>query len=105
MQRRHQRRALAAGGHVAAAQVADHVDATQLGQQRAIHQLQRVAGAVEFLRAVAHRLPMGADCMDLRHAHAALPQQGVDYAGVNAHQRVGGQRSQVQFVVAAAVQA
>ena len=48
MEGRHQRRALAAGGDVAAAQVAHHVDAAELGQQRAVEQLDRVAGAIEL---------------------------------------------------------
>ena len=44
---RHQRRALAAGGHVAAAQVGHDRDAGQLGQQCWVAQLQRIARAVE----------------------------------------------------------
>ena len=49
------------GRDVAAAKVGDHGDARQFRQQRRLAQLERVAGAVEFLRPVAHGLAVGAD--------------------------------------------
>ena len=101
---RHQRCALAAGGHVAAAEVADHGDAAQLGQQSTVHQLQRVAATVEFARPVAHRLPMGADRVDLRCRQAASVQQQANHLCLRGHQAVGGQRRAVQLVWPAAVQ-
>ena len=54
---RHQRRALAAGGDVAAAEVGHDGDAGQFGKQCRVVELQRVA----VLGRVADRLPMAAD--------------------------------------------
>jgi hypothetical protein len=57
MEGRHQRRALAACGHVAAAEVADHGDTGQLGEQRRIADLYGEAAG----RLMANGLPMAAD--------------------------------------------
>jgi iron-sulfur cluster insertion protein len=104
MQRRNQRRPLASRSHVAAAQVADDVDAAQFGQQRTVHQLQRVARSIELLRPVAHGLAMGADRPNPVCTELALLQQCVDRAGIDPDQRVGGKCSLMQLIVAAAVQ-
>ena len=103
---RHQRRALAAGRHVAAAEVGDHVDAGQLGQQRGVVELQRVARAVELLRAG------GARSGHARRWRAPLSRRAPAAAssasttvGIDAGQRIGGQRGAVQFVGAAACSA
>jgi hypothetical protein len=44
MKRRHQRGAMAAGSHIATAEVGHHVDAGQLGQQRMVANLQGITG-------------------------------------------------------------
>ena len=68
MEGRHQRRALAAGRDVAAAEVGDDVDAGQLGEQRRRVELHRVAGAVELARPMPHRLAVAADRARRRRA-------------------------------------
>ena len=73
--------------------------------ERAVHQLQRVAGAVELLRPMAHGLAVGADRAHLRRRHAALAQQGVHHVGIDAHQSVGREGATVQLIVAGCVQA
>ena len=89
----HQRRTLAAGGDVAAAEVGDHRDAGEFGKQRGIADLQGVA----VLRAVSHGLAVAADRADLfgrrsrREASSPLPH--------NPRQLVGGQRGAMEFVV------
>ena len=50
----------------------------KLGQQGAVHELQRVAGAVELLRPVAHGLAMRADGAHLRRLQPRVAQQRVD---------------------------
>ena len=75
VKRRHQRRALSTGGHVAGTEVGDDVDAAELGEQGRVVQLQRVAGAIEFTRSVAHRLAVGADGAYLRRRHLRVCQQ------------------------------
>ncbi len=104
VERRHQRRALTSCGDIAAAQVGDHVDAAQFGQQRRAVQLHRVAGAVELARPVAHRLAVRTDRTDLRARCAAGRKQGLDDVRVAARQRVAGERGAVQLVGAGAVQ-
>ena len=101
---RHQRRALAAGGHVAAAKVAHDGDPGQLGQQRAVVQLQRVASAVETAGLVAHGLAVGADGGDGFGVEPVLLQQLLHHLGVDTHKAIGCQRGTVQFVGAALVQ-
>jgi len=56
VKRGYERRALAAGGNVAAAEIGDHAHAGQLGEQRRIADLRRIAP----LRAVTHRLAVAA---------------------------------------------
>ena len=70
VERRHQRRALAAGGDVAAAEVGDTSMPRELGQQGRRVQLQGVAGAVELARPMAHGLAVAADGRDLRRRRA-----------------------------------
>ena len=59
---RHERRALAAGGDVAAAEIGDHVDVRHFREQRGIVDLPRVA----FFRPMPHRLAVHADRADFR---------------------------------------
>ena len=66
----HQRRALAAGRHVAAAQVGDDIDARQFGQQGRVVQLARKA---QF-GAVADGLAMRADGGDGVRTDASVVQ-------------------------------
>ena len=104
MEHRHQRGALAAGGDIAAAQVADHVDGGQFGQQRAVEQLHRVAAAVVQAGLMAHRLTMCADRADRRSRRGALLEQPRDHLGIGPGHRIGGQRAAVQLVGAAGLQ-
>ena len=101
---RDQWRTLPARGHVAAAQVADHVDAGQLGEQRPVQQLAGVAGAVEFARAVPDRLPVGADGLHFLGVCTRRTEQGLHDVGVAAGDRIGGQRHPVGLVGAGLVQ-
>jgi hypothetical protein len=82
MEGRYQGCTLSAGGHVAAAQVAHHIDAAEFGQQRAVEQLQRVSGAVELTGAVAHGLAMRAHCPHLIGRQCGGRQQPGNGQGV-----------------------
>jgi len=104
VEERRERRALAAGRHVAAAEVGHHGDPGQLRQQRRLAKLQGVAGAVEFLRPVPYGLAMGADRPDVGRLSPSLFEQFADDGGVLPHQFVAGQRRPVQLVGAASVQ-
>ena len=104
MKGRHQGRALAACGYVAAAEVTRHGNAGALRQQGAVDQLQGVARAVEHLRPVPNRLPVCADHGNLDWLHGSLRAQRLRYLGIQVHQGVGGERCAVQFVVARCVQ-
>src|SRR5690606_17388440 len=74
MERRHQRSALPAGGHVAAAEVAYGGDAGAFGDDAAIPDLQgERRGAV---RTVAQGLAVGADRGDLPGADAGSAEEG-----------------------------
>ncbi len=98
---RHQRCALAAGGQVAAAEVADHVDAAGLGQRSAVVELHGVGlRDPGRRRAVPHGLAVRADRAHLGGGHAGCGQQRGDGVGGEPDQRAGGQRCAVQFVVA-----
>ena len=100
----HQRRALAARCHVAAAQIGHHGDTGSFGQQGGAEQLQGVARAVEFLGAVAHGLPVGAEGADGAGRQAAALQQRLHHLGIGARQRVACKGRAVQFVVAGGVE-
>jgi hypothetical protein len=95
--------ALASGRDVAGAEVADHVDSTQLGEQRGLVQLQGVAGAVELLRTVSHGLAVRADGDDRVASHAGRGEQFVDRSRVGASERIPCERRAMQFVHAGAV--
>mmetsp|Transcript_49002 Transcript_49002/g.115063 ORF Transcript_49002/g.115063 Transcript_49002/m.115063 type:complete len:255 (+) Transcript_49002:2072-2836(+) len=99
---RHQRCALAAGRDVAAAQVADNIDASLLGQQRAVQQLGRVA--LDAAGPVAHRLAVGTDGANLAARRGGGFEQLGDQVGIVARHRVGGQCGAVQLVGARGVQ-
>ena len=58
VKRRHQRRALAAGGNIAAAEIRDHADTGSLGEQRRVVDLKRIAYAVVQAGLMAHGLPV-----------------------------------------------
>ena len=64
MKKRRERRTLAARGDIPAAKVRHDIDAGQLGQQCRLAKLQRVARAVELLRAMPNGLPVGPDRTD-----------------------------------------
>ena len=75
MEGRHQRRALAAGGDVAAAEVGDGGDAGAFGDDVAVAELQRERAAVAPLRAVAHGLAVRADRAHLAGVDAGFVEQ------------------------------
>jgi hypothetical protein len=100
----HERCALAAGGHVAAAQVGHHVQAGQFSQQGGIEQLDGVAPAVELPRPMADGLAMGADGEDRPRMGRECGPQRLHDLGIAARQRIAGQRGAVQFVVAGGVE-
>ena len=104
MKRRHQRRALPTGGHIAAAKVGHHGDTGQLGQQRGAVELLRVADAVEFARAVPHRLAVGTDGAHRFTRCVTRRQERLDHLRAKRGQRIGSQRRAVQFVVARCVE-
>src|SRR5690242_16838340 len=73
-----ERGALAPGRHVTAAEIGDDVDMRHLREQRRIVDLTRVA----FFGAVAHRLPVYADCThdggrDVRTAQQFVAADGI----------------------------
>jgi len=100
VKRRHQRRALAAGGHVAAAEVGDHGNAAALGEQRRRPQLHGIAQ----IGAVTHRLPMRADRGHVRSAQPAALQQFGHDVGVERGEPLRGNGAAVQFVGAGGVE-
>ncbi|MNV44472.1 hypothetical protein D3C71_1362350 [compost metagenome] len=100
----HQRRALAAGRHVAAAEVGHHRNAGPLCQQGRVAQLQRVPGAIKLLRTVAHGLPVGTNRSDRVRWQRALLEQGVNNVGVGARQCIASQGRTMQFVVAGGIE-
>ena len=98
MKRRHQRRAFAAGGDIAAAEIADHIDVGQFRQQRTVDELYRKTVA----RTMTHRLAVTADCSYCNAGR--LRQQRFHAARVFRRQRIGGARGTFQFIVAAGIQ-
>ena len=109
---RYQGRALAACGQIAAAKVSDYIDARQLGQQRRVDELQRVANgglmasciAIELQRAVTHGLAMGANGRHLFRLHASGMQKILDHLCVMPGNRIASQSAAVQFVRPALVE-
>ena len=104
MKCRHQRSALAAGGHIAAAEIGYYRNVCELSQQSRVVDLQAVARAVPQAGLVAHRLAMRADGSDGAGGQATGAEQGLHDLGVAAHQSIGCQRGMVQLIVARAVQ-
>ena len=98
VKRWHERRALAARCHIAAAQISDDIDAAQFGEQRGVVQLDRVPVAVELAGAMTHGLAVGANRVHLLGRDAAGGQQFIDRLRARAHQRIGRQRSAMQFI-------
>jgi hypothetical protein len=99
--------ALTAGGDVAGAEVADHVDAGQFGEQGRVVQLERIADAIELARPVAHRLAVGANGDDPRCSgfrSACHGQQLHDDLGIATHQGIGAQCRPMDLVVARRVE-
>jgi len=101
---RHQRGALATGCHIPAAKVGHHGNACALGQQGRVVQLQGVARAIEFLGAMAHGLPMGADGPHGAGGGGTVLQQVVHNTGIGQCQRIAREGRAVQFVGAGAVE-
>ena len=70
-----QRRTLPARRHIAAAKVGHDIDAGEFGQQGRLTQLNRVAGAVKGLGAMAHGLTMRTDGPHLGRGPPAAIEQ------------------------------
>ena len=100
VERRRKRRALAAGGDVAAAKVRHHGDGGELREQRGIADLQRIAP----LGAVAQRLPVAARGAYLGGCLSGLAQELGDRGGVAARELVAQQRGALELVVAGEVE-
>ena len=99
MKGRHQRRPLATGGHVAVAKIGDHVDAAQLGQQRRVQALARVAK----FGAMSDRLAMRSNRLQ-RSGFWQQWQQLRHACGVAGGNLVGGERFARDFVGARRLQ-
>jgi iron-sulfur cluster insertion protein len=97
---RHQRRALAAGGDVARAEIGYDVDAAEFGQQCWRVELDRVAE----LGAMANGLAMGADGAHPGRIDAGGREQRTHRLRAGACQVGCGKRGAMQFVVAGGVQ-
>ena len=98
LKQRRQRRALAACGEVAAAEIGDGVDAGAFGDERRVLQLDGVGrGAV---RAVAHGLAVGANGGDVVRGEAGLCEEGGDGVGAGFGVLPGGDGGAMKFVVA-----
>lgn len=95
MERRRERRAVAAGGHIAAAEIGDHVHLGQLGEQRRVVELPRITA----LGAMTHRLTVHADRVNLvaRQPRGAL--QFMAAHRVARDERIRRERFPVDFVV------
>ncbi len=93
----HQRSALAACGHIAAAHVGDDGDACALCQQGWVLQLQGVAGAIVLLGLVAHSLAVGANRAHVAGRGAASIQQLLHHVGISAADGIARQRCTVQL--------
>jgi len=100
VERRHERRALAARGDIAAAEIGDHVDAGHLSEQRGIVDLPCVA----FVRPMPHRLSVHADRAHLRRRASAHALQFVAADGIACRERIRGERFAFEFVVAGRLQ-
>ncbi len=100
VKRRHQRRALSAGGHVAAAEIRDNGDVSTLRDARGIVELQRPA----LLRTVTYRLAMDAGRHQVVRRHAARVACVGDRFRVEISKRVGRARRARDFVVAGRLQ-
>ena len=92
----HERRAFAAGGDVAAAEVAHDVQARQFGHQGRIVELQRPA----LFGAVPDRLPVNAHGGHVLAADVGFVEQFVDAGHVELAQFDAGLAHAVDFIVA-----
>ncbi|MCY1373012.1 hypothetical protein D9M69_602590 [compost metagenome] len=86
--------ALAAGGHVATAEVADHGDAGELGEQRRVANL----GGEAPCGFVAHGLPVTANSADIPGPQVVTHQQCVDAGCCQFDPTILRQRGASQFV-------
>ena len=106
MKSRYQRCPLAPSGQIGIAQVCDHIDPGQLGQQGRVVQLPGVSVCAP--RLMTHRLAMRADGRDRSGVDTQAPglfEQIVHRLRVKSRQAVGSQRCPVQFIFTRAVQA
>ncbi len=100
MEGRRERRALAAGGDVAAAEIRDHVDMREFGEQGRVVGLARVAA----LGAVPHGLAVYTDRVHVGGAQVGGALQLVAADRVARGQRIGGQRFALDLVAAGLLQ-
>ncbi|MCY1420626.1 hypothetical protein D9M71_362530 [compost metagenome] len=91
---RHQRCALSAGGHVAAAEIGDDVDAGEFGQQRGVADLDGEAAP----GLMANRLPVAADGADIGGGQSLFLQQFGDALRGEAHPLLLGAGGAGQFI-------
>ncbi len=103
MERRHERCALAPGSDVAAAEIGDHVDAGQLGEERRRVQLHRVAGSSRA-GPVAHGLAVCPDRDHLGAIDRRAAQDSVDDRGCLVGKLVCSERCAMDLVRTALVQ-
>ena len=94
MKGRHQRGALATGGHVSAAKIGNHINTGQLGQQRRIIDLARVTAGGQM----ANRLSVRADRPNLCSTDVGGVEQRVHAGCVKGNERVGSHRFPVNFI-------
>ena len=104
MEERRQRRALAPRRDVPAAEIGHDIDPGQFCQQGRLAQLQGVAGAVEFPRAMAHGLAVRADSPHCGRGYGSAGEQAGHDVGVDPHQGIRCQCGPMQFVGAGSVQ-
>ena len=91
---------MAARGDVAAAEIGDHVDLGQLGEQCRVVDLPRIAA----LGAMAHGLAVHADRMDLVARQPGRALQFMAAHRITRDQRVRRERFAVDFIVAGLLQ-
>src|SRR5207249_11861162 len=96
MERRHQRRALAAGSDVTATKIGDNGNARQFCKTSRIGDLR----SVSKLGAMSDRLPVEADGFDIVCLHSAATQNVRHRASSAVHQIIGGERCTVDLIAA-----
>ena len=100
VQRGGERSALPPSGDVATAKIGDDGDAAGFGEPRRIGKL----GRELELGPMTHRLPVQADCGNVRRFETRIGKNPRNGSRAAIHQRIGGERRAMQFVGAAFLQ-